>query len=59
MFPEDIEIVEQTPALVCGRRGAAIDLLLDRPRLARSRRKAGSRLRLCGRGWMRRSVAQG
>ncbi len=28
--------MEQTPALLCRRRGAAIDLLLDRPRLARS-----------------------
>jgi hypothetical protein len=35
-WPEDTEIVEQTPALLCRRRGAAIDLLLDRPRLARS-----------------------
>ena len=35
-WPENIEIVEQTPALLCRRRGAAIDLLLDRPRLARS-----------------------
>ncbi len=30
-WPENIEIVEQTPALLCRRRGAAIDLLLDRP----------------------------
>ena len=35
-WPEEIEIVEQTPALLCRRRGAAIDLVLDRPRLARS-----------------------
>jgi hypothetical protein len=35
-WPEDTEIVEQTPALLCRRRGAAIDLVLDRPRLARS-----------------------
>jgi hypothetical protein len=35
-WPEDAEIVEQTPALICRRRGAAIDLVLDRPRFARS-----------------------
>ena len=35
-WPEDSEIVEQTTALACRRRGAAIDLVLDRPRLARS-----------------------
>jgi hypothetical protein len=35
-WPEDVEIVEQTPVLLCRRRGAAIDLVLDRPRLARS-----------------------
>ena len=35
-WPEDIEVVEETPALLCRRRGGAIDLLLDRPRLARS-----------------------
>jgi ERCC4 domain len=32
----DAEIIEQTPVRLCRRRGAAIDLLLDRPRLARS-----------------------
>jgi hypothetical protein len=32
----EIEVVEETPVLLCRRRGAAIDLLLDRPRLARS-----------------------
>jgi hypothetical protein len=35
-WSDEIEIVEETPALLCRRRGAAIDLLLDRPRLARS-----------------------
>jgi hypothetical protein len=35
-WPEEAEIVEQTPVLLCRRRGAAIDLMLDRPRLARS-----------------------
>ena len=35
-WPEQAEIVEQTPVRLCRRRGAAIDLLLDRPRLARS-----------------------
>ncbi len=35
-WPQDAEIVEQTPVLRCQRRGAAIDLVLDRSRLARS-----------------------
>jgi hypothetical protein len=35
-WPLDAEIVEQTPVLLCRRRGAAIDLVLDRPRQARS-----------------------
>jgi hypothetical protein len=35
-WPEEAEIVEQTPVLLCRRRGAAIDLVLDRARLARS-----------------------
>jgi hypothetical protein len=35
-WPEDAEIVERTPVLLCRRRGAAIDLVLDRPRLSRS-----------------------
>ena len=35
-WPEQAEIVEQTPVTLCRRRGAAIDLVLDRPRLARS-----------------------
>jgi hypothetical protein len=35
-WPADAEIVEQAPVLVCRRRGAAIDVALDRPRLARS-----------------------
>jgi ERCC4 domain len=35
-WPEEAEIVEQTPVLLCRRRGAAIDLVLDRPRRARS-----------------------
>jgi hypothetical protein len=35
-WPEQVEIVEQTPVTLCRRRGAAIDLVLDRPRLARS-----------------------
>ncbi|CAN5737162.1 hypothetical protein BH18ACT17_BH18ACT17_01740 [soil metagenome] len=35
-WPERNEIVEETPALTCRRRGAVIDLVLDRPRLARS-----------------------
>jgi len=35
-WPQDAEIIEQTPITLCRRRGAAIDLVLDRPRLARS-----------------------
>jgi ERCC4 domain len=35
-WPTDAEIVEETPVLLCPRRGAAIDLVLDRPRQARS-----------------------
>jgi ERCC4 domain len=35
-WPTDAEIVEETPVLLCRRRGAAIDLVLDRPRQARS-----------------------
>ena len=35
-WPQDAEIVEQTPVRLCQRRGAAIDLVLDRSRLSRS-----------------------
>ena len=35
-WPEDPDILEEVPVLSCRRRGAAIDLVLDRPRLARS-----------------------
>ncbi|GIU99219.1 MAG: hypothetical protein KatS3mg014_0835 [Actinomycetota bacterium] len=35
-WPADAEIVEETPVVSCRRRGAVIDLVLDRPRLARS-----------------------
>jgi hypothetical protein len=35
-WPSDAEIVEQAAVLLCRRRGAAIDLVLDRPRQARS-----------------------
>ncbi len=35
-WPADAEIVEQTPVRLCRRRGAAVDLVLDRPRLSRS-----------------------
>jgi hypothetical protein len=35
-WPAEAEIIEQSPVLLCRRRGAAIDLVLDRPRLARS-----------------------
>jgi len=35
-WPEGADVVEETPIALCRRRGAAIDLVLDRPRLARS-----------------------
>jgi hypothetical protein len=35
-WPEDAEIVDEAPVLVCRRRGPALDLVLDRPRQARS-----------------------
>lgn len=35
-WPDRAEIVEEVKATLCRRRGAAIDLVLDRPRLARS-----------------------
>ena len=35
-WPAEAEIIERAPVLLCRRRGAAIDLVLDRPRLARS-----------------------
>ena len=35
-WPAEAEIIDQAPGLLCRRRGAAIDLVLDRPRLARS-----------------------
>jgi hypothetical protein len=35
-WPAEPEVLEQVPILSCQRRGAAIDLVLDRPRLARS-----------------------
>ena len=35
-WPAAAEIVEDVPVSLCHRRGAAIDLVLDRPRLARS-----------------------
>jgi len=35
-WPEDAQIVDETPVLVCRRRGPAVDLVLDRPRQARS-----------------------
>jgi hypothetical protein len=35
-WPEHPEIVEEVPVVSCRRRGAASDLVLDRPRLARS-----------------------
>lgn len=33
---DDKDLLEETPVLLCRRRGAAIDLILDRPSLARS-----------------------
>jgi hypothetical protein len=35
-WPERPEVIEAVPVTLCKRRGAAIDLVLDRPRLARS-----------------------
>lgn len=35
-WPEDADIIDVVPVALCRRRGAAIDLVLDRPRLARS-----------------------
>src|SRR5436190_1811346 len=35
-WPADAEIVDEAPVLVCRRPGSAVDLLLDRPRQARS-----------------------
>lgn len=35
-WPEEAEVLERIPALTCRRRGPAVDLVLDRPRLARS-----------------------
>lgn len=35
-WPGDAHVIEETPVTLCRRRGAAIDLVLDRPRLARS-----------------------
>lgn len=35
-WPDGAEVIEQVPVAVCRRRGAAVDLVLDRPRLARS-----------------------
>src|SRR6266511_4044698 len=35
-WPAEAELIDQAPVLLCRRRGAAIDLILDRPRLARS-----------------------
>jgi hypothetical protein len=35
-WPEDAVVIEETPVSSCRRRGPVIDLVLDRPRLARS-----------------------
>ena len=35
-WPEEAEVLERVPTSVCRRRGPAVDLVLDRPRLARS-----------------------
>src|SRR6266540_4859308 len=35
-WPKEADVLEEVPVLSCCRRGAAIDLVLDRPRLARS-----------------------
>ena len=35
-WPDGAEIVDEAPVLVCRRRGPALDLMLERPRQARS-----------------------
>ncbi len=35
-WPDDADVLEEVPVVSCRRRGAAIDLVLDRPRLSRS-----------------------
>lgn len=35
-WPDDAEVLEEVPVVSCRRRGAAVDLVLDRPRLFRS-----------------------
>jgi hypothetical protein len=35
-WPDEAEVIEETPVALCRRRGAVIDLVLDRPRLSRS-----------------------
>lgn len=35
-WPSDADVIEETPVELCRKRGAAIDLVLDRPRLSRS-----------------------
>jgi hypothetical protein len=35
-WPDQAEILEEVPATLCCRRGAAVDLVLDRPQLSRS-----------------------
>jgi hypothetical protein len=35
-WPDEAGVIEETPVALCRRRGAAIDLVLDRPRLTRS-----------------------
>lgn len=35
-WPDDAEVIEEVPVALCRRRGAAIDLVLERPRLSRS-----------------------
>lgn len=35
-WPEEADIIEEVPVELCRRRGPAIDLVLQRPRLARS-----------------------
>ena len=35
-WPDDADVLEEVPVVSCRRRGAAVDLVLDRPRLSRS-----------------------
>jgi hypothetical protein len=50
-WPEDPEIVERVPVRDCRRRGAAVDLVLDRARENRSQRVSSPRVRRASGAW--------